>query len=123
MKFGFALRRLALIGPGNAPAEVTFTRGLNVIAVHFFILYYAMLSAITPPVGAAAFLAATIAGAKPMQTSITAMRLGVVIYFVPLFFLFQPALFHVLRHVGQARLQLLHLPDVASFARGIERLA
>jgi hypothetical protein len=32
MKFGFALRRLALIGPGSAPAEVTFTRGLNVIA-------------------------------------------------------------------------------------------
>ncbi|MBK8253663.1 MAG: hypothetical protein IPK82_13475 [Polyangiaceae bacterium] len=32
MKFGFALRRLALTGPGKAPAEVTFTRGLNVIA-------------------------------------------------------------------------------------------
>jgi TRAP transporter 4TM/12TM fusion protein len=74
-----------------APAIIE-VGGLNVIAVHFFILYYAMLSAITPPVGAAAFLAATIAGAKPMQTSITAMRLGVVIYFVPLFFLFQPAL-------------------------------
>jgi len=32
MKFGFALRRLALIGSGKAPAEVTFARGLNVIA-------------------------------------------------------------------------------------------
>jgi len=32
MKFGFALRRLALVGLGKAPAEVTFTRGLNVIA-------------------------------------------------------------------------------------------
>jgi hypothetical protein len=32
MKFGFALRRLALTGPGREPAEVTFTRGLNVIA-------------------------------------------------------------------------------------------
>lgn len=74
-----------------APAIIE-VGGLNVIAVHFFILYYAMLSAITPPVGAAAFLAATIAGAKPMQTSFTAMRLGVVIYFIPLFFLFQPAL-------------------------------
>ena len=39
---------------------------------------------------AAAFLAATIAGARPMRTCLTAMRLGVVIYFVPLFFLFQP---------------------------------
>jgi hypothetical protein len=32
MKFGFALRRLALIGPGKEPAEVTLARGLNVIA-------------------------------------------------------------------------------------------
>jgi hypothetical protein len=32
MKVGFALRRLALIGPGKAPAEITFTRGLNVIS-------------------------------------------------------------------------------------------
>lgn len=32
MKFGFALRRIALIGIEKAPAEVTFTRGLNVIA-------------------------------------------------------------------------------------------
>lgn len=31
MKFGFALRRLTLIGPGKDPAEVIFTRGLNVI--------------------------------------------------------------------------------------------
>jgi len=74
-----------------APAIIQIG-GLNTIAVHFFIIYYAMLSAITPPVGAAAFLAATIAGARPMQTSFTATRLGVVIYFVPLFFLFQPAL-------------------------------
>jgi hypothetical protein len=32
MKFGFALRRLALIGPGKAPSDITFTHGLNVIA-------------------------------------------------------------------------------------------
>lgn len=74
-----------------APAIIELG-GLNEIAVHFFILYYAMLAAITPPVAAAAFLAATIAGAKPVQTSFTAMRLGVVIYIIPLFFLFQPAL-------------------------------
>lgn len=74
-----------------APAIVELG-GLNEVAVHFFILYYAMLAGITPPVAAAAFLAATIAGAKPMQTSMTAMRLGVVIYIIPMFFLFQPAL-------------------------------
>lgn len=74
-----------------APAIIQLG-GLNELAVHFFIIYYAILAVITPPVGAAAFLAATIAGAKPMRTSFTAMRLGVVLYFVPVFFLFEPAL-------------------------------
>ncbi len=74
-----------------APAIIQ-AGGLNTIAVHLFIVYYAMLAAITPPVAAAAFLAATIAGGPPVKTSFTAMRMGVVIYFVPLFFLFQPAL-------------------------------
>ncbi|MFT0137850.1 TRAP transporter permease [Alcanivoracaceae bacterium MT1] len=88
---GLAIVAYIFLAVTLAPAIID-VGGLNTIAVHFFIVYYAMLSVITPPVGAAAFLAATIAGGKPMQTSFTAMRLGVVIYFVPLFFLFQPAL-------------------------------
>jgi len=32
MRFGFAIRRLALTGQGKSAAEVTFTRGVNVIA-------------------------------------------------------------------------------------------
>ena len=88
---GLAIVAYIFLAVTLAPAIIEIG-GLNEIAVHFFIIYYAMLSVITPPVGAAAFLAATIAGAKPMQTSFTAMRLGVVIYFVPLFFLFEPSL-------------------------------
>lgn len=88
---GLAIVAYIFLAVTLAPA-ITQVGGLDTIAVHFFIVYYAMLSAITPPVGAAAFLAGTIAGAKPMKTSFTAMRLGVVIYFIPLFFLFQPAL-------------------------------
>ena len=88
---GLAIVAYIFLAVTLAPAIIEIG-GLNTVAVHFFIVYYAMLSVITPPVGAAAFLAATIAGAKPMQTSFTAMRLGIVIYFVPLFFLFQPAL-------------------------------
>ncbi|AQZ95319.1 TRAP transporter permease [Halopseudomonas phragmitis] len=88
---GLAIVAYIFLAVTLAPAIIE-VGGLNTIAVHFFIVYYAMLSAITPPVGAAAFLAGTIAGARPMRTSFTAMRLGIVIYFVPLFFLFQPAL-------------------------------
>ena len=57
-----------------------------------FIVYYAMLSSITPPVAVAAFLGASLAGASPMKTAVIAMRLGFVKYFIPLFFLFNPSL-------------------------------
>ena len=79
------------LGVTLAPAAIQIAN-LNEMAVHLFIIYYAMLAAITPPVAGGAFLAATIAGAGPMKTAFTAMRLGVVIYFIPFFFVFNPAL-------------------------------
>ncbi|UCE30085.1 MAG: TRAP transporter fused permease subunit [Burkholderiales bacterium] len=66
--------------------------GLNTLAIHLFIAYYATLAAITPPVALAAFLASRIADSDPIRTSFHAARLGVVIYFIPIFFLFEPAL-------------------------------
>jgi TRAP-type uncharacterized transport system fused permease subunit len=66
--------------------------GLNTLAVHMFIAYYATLAAITPPVALAAFLASRISGSDPIWTSMHAARLGIVLYFIPLFFLFEPAL-------------------------------
>ena len=66
--------------------------GLNTVAIHLFIAYYASLAAITPPVALAAFLASRISGSDPIYTSVHAARLGIVLYFVPIFFLFEPAL-------------------------------
>ncbi|MBE0627513.1 MAG: TRAP transporter fused permease subunit [Burkholderiales bacterium] len=74
-----------------APA-IQQAAGLNTLAVHLFIAYYSTLAAITPPVALAAFLASRISGSDPIHTSVTAARLGVVIYFIPIFFLFEPAL-------------------------------
>ena len=74
-----------------APAVIQVGQ-LNVIAVHLFIIYYAVLSEITPPVAVCAFLGAGIAGASPMKTAFRAMRLGVVLYFIPFFFVYNPAL-------------------------------
>lgn len=88
---GLAIVAYIFLAVTMAPAIIKIG-GLDVIAVHLFIVYYAMLSVITPPVGTAAFLAAAISGSSPMKTCFTAMRLGVVIYFIPLFFIFQPAL-------------------------------
>ncbi|MCI5075103.1 TRAP transporter fused permease subunit [Oricola sp.] len=66
--------------------------GLNTLAIHMFIAYYASLAAITPPVALAAFLASRISGSDALHTSMHAARLGVVLYFLPIFFLFEPAL-------------------------------
>ena len=73
-----------------APALVQL--GLDKIAVHLFILYWGMVSFITPPVALGAFAAATLAGSSPMRTGLEAMRLGSIIYFLPFFFVLNPAL-------------------------------
>ncbi|MGB7301930.1 MAG: TRAP transporter fused permease subunit [Burkholderiaceae bacterium] len=65
---------------------------MNTLAIHLFIAYYACLAAITPPVALAAFLASRISGSSPVRTSMHAARLGIVLYFIPIFFLFEPAL-------------------------------
>ena len=51
-----------------------------------------MLSFITPPVALGAFAAASIARASALSTGFKAMRLGSVIYFIPFFFVLEPAL-------------------------------
>ena len=75
---------------GLAPALIQ--AGLEPLPVHLFILYWSMLSYITPPVAIGAFAAATIAKANPMRTGFEAMRLGGVIYLLPFFFVVAPAL-------------------------------
>ncbi len=70
--------------------------GLNTLAVHLFILYWGMVSFITPPVALGAFAASSMAGSNPFATGVEAMRLGGVIYIMPFFFVLNPAL------IGQA---------------------
>jgi TRAP-type uncharacterized transport system fused permease subunit len=74
-----------LVGPALEKA------GLNKMAVHMFVFYWGMLSAITPPVAIASFAAAGIAGAPPMKTGWESMRVGSIIYFIPFFFVMNPA--------------------------------
>jgi TRAP-type uncharacterized transport system fused permease subunit len=66
--------------------------GLNKMAVHMFIFYWGMLSSITPPVAIASFAAAGIAGAPAMKTGWESMWVGSIIYFLPFFFVMNPAL-------------------------------
>jgi TRAP transporter 4TM/12TM fusion protein len=73
-----------------APALVN--AGLNPLASHLFILYWGMMSYITPPVSLAAITAANVAGASAWATGLTAMRLGSVLFLLPFMFVLNPAL-------------------------------
>jgi TRAP transporter 4TM/12TM fusion protein len=73
-----------------ALAPALIQGGLNPMAVHLFILYWGMLSYITPPVALGAYAAASLAEANPMRTGFQAMRLGSIIYFIPFFFVLHP---------------------------------
>ncbi|NIA68201.1 TRAP transporter fused permease subunit [Pelagibius litoralis] len=73
-------------------APALTTSGLDLMAVHLFMLYWGMVSFITPPVSLGAFAAASIARSDPMKTGLQAMRLGSIIYFLPFFFVLNPAL-------------------------------
>ena len=66
--------------------------GISPLAAHMFILYFGMMSLITPPVAVAAFFAASIAKAPAMATGWTCMRFGWTAYIVPFLFVFSPSL-------------------------------
>ena len=66
--------------------------GYYPLSVHLFVLYWGVASFITPPVALGAFAAATVAGSDPMRTGFQSMRLGLAKYFLPFFFVFNPAL-------------------------------
>ncbi|MEL3888696.1 TRAP transporter fused permease subunit [Ferrovibrio sp. MS7] len=66
--------------------------GLDPLAVHLFIMYWGMISFITPPVALAAFAAAPLARTSPFAIGFQAVRLGAIIYIVPFFFVLNPAL-------------------------------
>ena len=66
-----------------------------VLSLHLFILYYAALGAVTPPVAGGSYTAAPIAEADPLQLSYTAFRLTIVAYIFPFVFIYSPEIFLV----------------------------
>ncbi|MXY33033.1 MAG: TRAP transporter large permease subunit [Boseongicola sp. SB0664_bin_43] len=64
--------------------------GISVFAANMFIFYFAVASAITPPVALEAFAAATITKAEPMATGFAAVRVGIVMFVIPFVFALYP---------------------------------
>lgn len=73
-----------------APALIEV--GIEPIAAHLYVLYFGMMSMITPPIALAAFAAAAIAKAPAMSTGLAAMRFGWSAYVIPVLFAFSPTL-------------------------------
>lgn len=75
-----------LLGPLLANLGVSF------FTAHMFVFYFAVASAITPPVAVAAFAAASITGGEPMRTGVAAVRVGIVMFTIPFVFAWYPEL-------------------------------
>jgi TRAP transporter 4TM/12TM fusion protein len=74
----------------SAPALIKL--GVQPLAAHFFVFYYAIISAITPPVAVAAYAAATIAQTSMHATGWMAVRLAAAVYIVPFVMIYNPAM-------------------------------
>ncbi len=76
----------ALVAPSLVQA------GISPLAANLFILYFGMMSMITPPVALAAFAAATITEDDPLRTGVAAMRVGWAAFIIPFLFVATPEL-------------------------------
>lgn len=73
-----------------APAIIKL--GVDPMAAHLFIVYFATAAAFTPPVAIVAFAAAAIANEKPMAIAFSSLKLGFAIYIIPFLFVYNTSL-------------------------------
>lgn len=97
-----------------APALIEI--GVIPLAAHLFVLYFACLSAITPPVALAAYAGAGLANANAMKVGFIAVKLGFAAYLVPFMFIYGPEL------LGQGKLSGIFIAIVTAII-GIIALA
>ncbi|WP_142809200.1 TRAP transporter permease [Tepidiphilus olei] len=94
-----------------APALVQI--GIDPMAAHLYIFYWGMVSFITPPVALAAIAASTIAKANPIVTGFYALRVGSLLFLLPVIFILEPAL--LLRGSWSALIQAVLTTTLAVF--------
>jgi TRAP transporter 4TM/12TM fusion protein len=73
-----------------APGVVAL--GVQPLVAHLFIFYFAVMSAITPPVALAAYAGSALAGSDPVRTSVESFKIGLAAFVVPYMFFFSPAM-------------------------------
>jgi hypothetical protein len=78
----------AMMGPILAELQVP------TLSAHMFILYYAVMSALTPPVAVAAYAASSIAEDNPLHIALLAVKFALAAFIIPFAFVYGPDLFH-----------------------------
>ena len=86
------LQHLLAVFGGILTAPLLVALGTSLFTAHMFIFYFAVASAITPPVAIAAFAASTISKSEPLATGFAAVRAGIVMFTIPFVFAFYPEL-------------------------------
>jgi len=87
---------VALLG---APAMVDL--GIPMLAAHFFVFYFGLMSSVTPPVAVGALVASGISGGNYLKTAITSARLALPGFLMPFFFLYRPQILWAGYPLGQ----------------------
>jgi TRAP transporter 4TM/12TM fusion protein len=96
--------------------------GLQPLEAHMFVVYFATLSAITPPVAVASYAAAGISEANASRVGWKACYIGLVSFLVPFMFVFQPKLMIIPENFTMGSLWVVFTAFVGvySLSSGIE---
>ncbi len=96
--------------------------GIAPLTLHLFVVFFAVMSTVTPPVALAAFAAAPIAGADPVQTGFQAARLSLAGFLIPFVFVYHPAVLYKLQVAfewfGEDPVQSRAMIDIATVTWG-----
>ncbi|WP_366922178.1 TRAP transporter permease [Metallumcola ferriviriculae] len=108
----------AYIVAGTMAAPALIEMGILPLGSHLFVFYFAIISAITPPVALAAYAASGIAQDDPMKIAFTACKIGVAAYIIPFLFAQSPALLGQGSFVSVSLALITAIIGVAALAGG-----
>ncbi|MEX2365665.1 MAG: TRAP transporter large permease subunit, partial [Pseudohongiellaceae bacterium] len=94
--------------------------GIPPLTAHFFVFYFAVVSAITPPVALASYAAAAISGAKAMETSVASFKIGLAAFIVPFMFFYNSALLMDASAMAIVRALITALVGVYLLSSGVQ---
>jgi len=94
--------------------------GIQPLTAHFFVFYFAVVSAITPPVALASYAAAGVSGANPMETSVASFKIGIAAFVVPFMFFYNSALLMDSHTIEIVRAVLTAMLGVFLLAAGVQ---